>query len=234
MPLFDHGHRIGGVKDGTSRSDEVNAMTVRPLNCYSCSHGPAGSHGCNTSAGLDRRRRFFVSAVMMVVVGSIVAPATAADGARLPRVRSDIPSTAAAIREATERSAIFRRLTETLDGTDGLVYVERGQCGHGVQACLALSVKVAGPHRVLRILVCPRKTKCELVASIGHELQHAVEVLSDPAITTNPAIFFFFHRRGSFEEGRFQTSAAIQAGLDVKADMQRQGGCRHLMRPAAG
>ena len=164
---------------------------------------------------------------MIVVVGSIAAPATAADGTRLSRVRSDIPSTAAAIREATQRSAMFRRLIETVDSTDGLVYVESGQCGHGVQACLALSVKVAGPHRILRILVDPRKAHCELVASIGHELQHAVEVLSDPAITTNQAIFFFFHRRGSFEEGRFETSAAIQAGLDVKADMQRQGQCRH-------
>src|SRR5262249_2771937 len=137
-----------------------------------------------------------------------------------------VPSIAAAIQEATERSVTLRRLIETLDGTDGLVYVERGKCGHGVRACLAISVKVAGPHRILRILVDPRKANCDLMASIGHELQHAVEVLSDPAITTSRALFFFFHRRGSFEEGRFETSAAIQAGLEISAEMKKHGKCR--------
>ena len=64
------------------------------------------------------------------------------------------------------------------------------------------------------------------MTSIGHELQHAVEVLSDPAITTNRAIFFFFHRLGSIERGRFETTAAIRAGLRVGADMHEHGGCR--------
>jgi hypothetical protein len=172
-------------------------------------------------------------AAVTVVVGGIATSAAAGGVVGIPRVRSDMPSIAAAIQEARERSATFGRLIETVDGTDGLVYIESGTCGHGVRACLALSVKVAGPYRMLRILVDPRQANCDLMASIGHELQHAAEVLSDPGITTNPAIFFFFHHRGSLEQGRFETSAAIQAGMDVKADMQRHGKCRHLMKPAA-
>jgi hypothetical protein len=91
---------------------------------------------------------------------------------------------------------------------------------------LRQSVKVAGPHRILRIRVDPRKADCELMASIGHELQHAVEVLIHPAITTNQAIFFFFHRLGSTEKGRFETTAAVQAGLKVGVEMQERGQCR--------
>ena len=31
--------------------------------------------------------------------------------------------------------------------------IENGQCGHGLRACLALTVRVAGRHRLLRIPV---------------------------------------------------------------------------------
>jgi hypothetical protein len=69
--------------------------------------------------------------------------------------------------------------------------IENGQCGHGLRACLTLTVRVAGRHRLLRIPVDPRKGSCDLMTSVGHELQHANEALSDSAITTNRAVFLF-------------------------------------------
>ena len=57
-----------------------------------------------------------------------------------------------------------------------------------------------------------------LLASIGHELQHAVEVLSDPHVTDTRSIYFFFDRIGQIGQDRFETIAAIQAGLDVLAE----------------
>jgi hypothetical protein len=62
-----------------------------------------------------------------------------------------------------------------------------------VRACLVLSVKVAGPYRLLRILIDTRKAAGdELMAAIGHELWHAIEALSDPSVTDNPSIYQFF------------------------------------------
>ena len=59
-----------------------------------------------------------------------------------------------AIARGVERSATFRGLVDTIDATDGLVFVEDGACAHtGVRACLLLSVTVAGPNRLLRIFV---------------------------------------------------------------------------------
>ena len=57
------------------------------------------------------------------------------------------------LHDAFERSATFRQLVETINGTDGLVYVEPGTCGPGFHACLLMSVTVAGPNRVLHIRV---------------------------------------------------------------------------------
>jgi hypothetical protein len=141
----------------------------------------------------------------------------------LVRVRSENPSIAAIIREAAERSPIFRRLIERIDATDGLVYVEEGTCGHGVLACLTLSVQVAGPHRLLRILVDPRRDKkdCDFMASIGHELWHAIEVLQEPHVRDFPAAYAFFERKGPTDKGkgRFETPAARRTSLEVSSEV---------------
>ena len=64
-----------------------------------------------------------------------------------PRVRSTNPAIAEAIAEGEARSVTFRSLVRTIEGTDGIVYVERGRCGHGVPACLSLSVVSGGRQR---------------------------------------------------------------------------------------
>ena len=67
-----------------------------------------------------------------------------------------------------------------------------------------------------------RRDHDELLASIGHELQHAVEALGDPHVTDNRTIYFFFDRIGSTRLGRFETHAAIQAGLEVSGRIAGQ------------
>jgi hypothetical protein len=183
----------------TNRSDEVNAMT------------------------LHARPRFFHVSIQTVVVTALVVGiphrASASDPPTIPRVRDNgDPSIAGLIQEATERSATFRRLVDTIDATDGIVYVEQGTCGHHVRACLVLTVRVAGPNRLLRIIVDIHRSHGDLLASIGHELQHAVEVLHDPHVTDTRSIYFLFDRIGQIGEDRFETLAAIRAGLDVLAE----------------
>ena len=81
----------------------------------------------------------------------------------------------------------------------------------------------------MRIQVDPRKAHdCDLVASIGHELQHALEVLSNPAIRSHPQFFFFFDRVGARNENRFETKAALRIGLTIAEECGRDSaGPRH-------
>jgi hypothetical protein len=142
--------------------------------------------------------------------------------ARLNRVRSHSPLLAAAIEEGVQRSPSFRRLVQTIDSTDGLVYVDEGSCRLKVRACLVLTVTISGPHRVLRILVEPRKAlDCELIASIGHELQHAIEVLLHPVIRSDGRLYSFFDHVGKTGFGRFETEEALRAGSAVRAEVCR-------------
>lgn len=154
--------------------------------------------------------------MLLVQDAGRLAAAAEGDDPTLVRVRSENPAIAALIHEATGRSTTFRRLMETIAATESLVYVEEGKCGHGVRACLVLSVRASGAFRLLRILVNSRGVAdCDLMASLGHELQHAIEVLRDPHVTDLHSAYSFFDHEGPTGSGRFETLAAIHVGLDV-------------------
>jgi hypothetical protein len=159
-----------------------------------------------------------LQALLVAVMSSGVVATGAAtyQTQTLPRVRSQNPSIVDAIRQGAERSPTFRRLLETIDATDGLVYVSEGSCRYNVRACLVLSVTISGPFRLLHILVEPRKAVgCDLVASIGHELQHAREVLSDTNVRSTHQIFHFFYRVGRTGSETFETGEAVEMGFAV-------------------
>jgi hypothetical protein len=136
------------------------------------------------------------------------------------RVRGVSTRVVAVISEAAEQSQTFRGLVEEIGTTDGIVYVAEGECGHGVRACLLVTMTLAGQHRVLRILVDPRKADRDLMVSIGHELQHAVEVLSNVNLTNYSAMQLFYNQRCRECGHRFETDAAIRAGDAVRAELR--------------
>jgi hypothetical protein len=157
-----------------------------------------------------------------VAVGVLLANASihaqAAEPRTTTRVRSDSPIVAAAIAEAIEYSPTFRAMVEDLGATDGLVYV---------RACVA-GVHSAPPIRLVYIKVETRKAVgCELMASLGHELQHALEVLWNPKVVDNRSLAHFYLRAGpTGDDRRFETEAAVRAGLRVDNDLHARSRCK--------
>lgn len=139
----------------------------------------------------------------------------------MPRVRSTTPAIAAALDEAERRSPTFNALVRTIEGTDGIVYVERGRCRHGVHACLSHSVTSGGGFRLLRILVDNVDDVVELMATIGHELRHAIEMLSEPSVKTAAAAYNFYAREAPTSRLTFETPAAVRAGIAVANELGR-------------
>jgi len=152
----------------------------------------------------------------MAVGGAAIV--VAADSAAMPRVRSGHAYIRAMIEEAAQRSDTFRRLVKGIEATDGIVYVEQGACGHSVRACLSLDVTAAAEYRILRVMVDPRQPDWEVMASIGHELQHALEVLGNVALKTSAAVYLFYSRPGGTGDS-FETSEAIKAGNAVRNEV---------------
>jgi hypothetical protein len=78
-----------------------------------------------------------------------------------------------------------------------------------------------GPYRVLRILVDARDPDPELtIGSIGHELHHALEVLSRRRITTDSEIALLYHRIGSVRGLAVETNDAVKAGDAVREELR--------------
>jgi hypothetical protein len=156
----------------------------------------------------------FSSFVSLAVAGALIL-----EPAAMPRVRSSHPYIRAMIEEAQVRSATFRALVGAIEATNGIVYVEEGNCGHGVSACLPLVVTPSGDYRILRVLVDARRQDWDVMSSIGHELQHAFEVLSQPGAQTGDRAFYEFYRAGKSVE-RFETEQALRVGQAVRNEIE--------------
>ena len=113
-------------------------------------------------------------------------------GTEIGHVRSHHPGLRTMIATASDQSPTFRRMVETIDASDGIVYIEPGACGHGVRACL-VKVTSAGKYRSLFVKVDIVGADRQVMASIGHELRHAIEILGEPGVT-NPASMHFFYK----------------------------------------
>jgi hypothetical protein len=161
--------------------------------------------------------------MMTGLLGDAAQPTGAAEATArgIARVRSSNPSINALIQQATERSATFRRIVETINASDGIVYVEEGQCRQGVPACFT-SVTAAGRNRILSVKVDTSKADHDLMVSIGHELRHTIEVLANPRVVDNESMLFFYASVGSRRPGRvFETSAAVDAGNAVRDELRK-------------
>jgi hypothetical protein len=160
-------------------------------------------------------------AIGAVIAASIVLTTrTTTANPAVAEVRTTNPVIRALLAEAARLSPTFRHLIETIESSDGIVYVESGVCGHGTQSCLATSITPAGTFRLLRILINTRRPRWDLMASIGHELRHAIEVLANPALISSAAMFFFYAQESGFLDHSFETEAAIETGSAVRREIK--------------
>jgi hypothetical protein len=165
-----------------------------------------------------------------VVLVALTTPSWAfaqTSGQGSPRARGTSPAIVEAIEQAIRQSPTFNQLVTAITTTDGIVYVREGTCRFGLRACLA-GVHSAPPIRFVFIKVDRRKSVgCELMSSIGHELQHALEVLSNPKVIDNDSLAHFYLRIGATgDDTRLETEAAVQAGLLVEKELVASTQCR--------
>jgi hypothetical protein len=134
------------------------------------------------------------------------------------------------LQQGESTSTTFRQLLNALDETDVIVYIEPGVCAFGhFHACLPAVVSTAGALRYLRVLIDRGRTpRPALIALIGHELQHTLEVAEAPTVKTGDDVRGLFRRIGRPGEcpkgvpDCFETSAGRRAGQLILEELQRQ------------
>lgn len=138
------------------------------------------------------------------------------------RVRSTEGRLAGLIDAGVQRSYSFAELVRSLHETDVIVYVEtlhdlpRAVNGH------TFLVSSTDTQRYLRIQLRPGLPPNETIALLAHELRHALEVATDPGVTTQAAFSGLYERIGHPVPGfskRFDTPAAQQMGRVVRQEL---------------
>jgi hypothetical protein len=164
--------------------------------------------------------------IVLITVAAVAAPAPMTTVAR--RVRSLDPNVLVALREGITRSATVRRLVDTIEESDVIVYLQEGAC-HDAAACTMIA-ETPGPGRLLRVnfvlrtpagatvLLCHRD---RLVAQIAHELQHAVEIANNPDVASARSLENLYRRIGirRGNQSAYESSAAIEAGERALAEL---------------
>jgi hypothetical protein len=178
-----------------------------------------------------------VTAVVLLTCGATgtrthpaVTGTARSDEVQRSRVRILSPQMAHGFRNGISRSPTFRSLVDAINASDGIVYVEHGVCKGGARSCLMGSIIVAASSRILRVRIQKTQLQDKLVVSLGHELQHAIEVLGEPWVTTAAEMRFLFREIGVQYGGMFETREAIRVAdaihLELAATARRGGDTR--------
>lgn len=157
-----------------------------------------------------------VAVGMMAELGAN-APEPANPGAR---VRALQPRVETLLSTGMARSASFRRLVHRLERSDVIVYIEaRYDLRAGIGASMRFLASSAS-DRFVKIQLDGRHNANVLVALLGHELQHAVEVADHQAIRSAEDLRVFYRETGiRTGPDSFDSEAAREMGYLVRAEL---------------
>jgi hypothetical protein len=169
---------------------------------------------------------FVVGVTRDAAPASALAPLTPAQvravmSAPTRHVRAIDHTTSAVLAEGMRRSGTFAHLILALDKSDVIVYIEaRRPLPSSIAGRLLLA---AGPEgfRYLRIQVSGTPNSKEMIALVGHELRHALEVAECPEVRDEAGLIALYQRIGHSSLGphQYDTAAAQAAGRQVRAEL---------------
>ena len=138
-------------------------------------------------------------------------------------IRSTEPELRAAVDAGVAHSDSFRELVDRLDASDVVVHIVYDHDpAPGIAGHLTFAAS-AGGVRYLRIAIVPRLSGYDLLAILGHELEHAVEIADAPSVVDQASMAAFYaavgERRLSDRGSMFDTAAAVAAGDRIRREV---------------
>ncbi len=136
-----------------------------------------------------------------------------------PRLRFlDLPATRLTA-DAIRRSPTIRSLAERIEASDLLVYVRLQFERESRSGSTRLIASSAGTRFVL-VTVNPLACRDDLIARLGHELQHVVEIAAAPDVQDDDGMRTLFGRIGYHSTpDSWETEAAITTARRVYQEM---------------
>ena len=157
---------------------------------------------------------------VVALATALMAAAPSATVETLPHIRTTSPLLSALIDDAREHSPTFARQIDTIEVSDVIVYFEATPQMEGRLRGRVHFMGAAGGFRYVRIQVRTSLNRFDLIASLAHELQHAIEISCHPEVISEAALAALYRRIGDEHEWcMFETEEAVQAGRVVRTEV---------------
>jgi hypothetical protein len=172
------------------------------------------------------RSRIAAGLLVLVVVAVGHTRGAGAEERLLTRVRGLDGEFHALIREGDARSATFRDIVDEIQRSNTIVMVQYGLCARGLIRSCVTHVSGDARARTIRIVINTRTTNDRLIATVAHELQHALEIIRTPEATGAESVMALYRRIGKGEcatgrSDRCETEAALAVERQVLDELDR-------------
>jgi hypothetical protein len=128
---------------------------------------------------------------------------------------------AAIVADGMRCSATFAQLVLALDRSDVIVYIEATRSLPATLSGRLMLAAGSEGQRYLRIQITPQSHPYDLIALVGHELRHAIEVAESPDVRDEASLIALYQRIGHTEgPHHYDTLAAQDTGRQVRTELR--------------
>jgi hypothetical protein len=159
-------------------------------------------------------------ALFAAVVNSSALAAQRVGG---PRLRPQDPRIVQVLKEGSARSATFKSLVDRIEASNVIVYVAVNPVIRSTLSGALTWMTRAGDFRYVRASISPELTFNQMIASVAHELQHAVEVIEDESVIDEGTLVALYRKIGQPSRAAgasgWETEAAQRTGTQVRREL---------------
>lgn len=140
-----------------------------------------------------------------------------------PRLRPQDPRLVQILQEGATRSATFKALVDRIESSDVIVYVALNPILKSSLSGALTFMTRAGGFRYVRASISIELTFDQMIATVAHELQHAVEVIEDESVIDERSLAALYKRIGHPSRAAgplgWETFAAQRTGTQVRREL---------------
>ena len=142
---------------------------------------------------------------------------------RVARIRPQDPRLADLLRAGVARSATFRAIVNRLEAGNLIVYVSLSPAMKSSLAGKLTWMSRAGAFRYVKATINTEQSADQMIATLAHELQHALEVSGDDTVSDQRSLLELYKRigrpSGAGIATGWETVAAHETGLQVRREL---------------
>ena len=157
----------------------------------------------------------------MLIVSVIALPALT----RAPRVRSMSSNMADLVNRTAVRSPTVAAMLKAIEASDVILQIDF-RLDSAVPRAMTTLLGASGANRYVRMAINPRLPPRLRMELLGHELQHVIEIASNPAIRDQPSMRIAFSALGWADgpNGSYETAAALVVERQVRNELSSSPG----------